>query len=60
MALELPSDANEAAHAARRMALALDAIETELSRLHLGAEPNAIADALALPLRAFDAAARRT
>ncbi len=43
---------------ARRLALALDAIEAELARLSLGADPDAIVDALASPIRAFDAAAK--
>jgi hypothetical protein len=48
----------ETAEQARRLALALDAIEARLDALGLGAPPDAIVDALAEPVRAFDAAAR--
>jgi len=40
------------------LALALDAIEARLDALNLGSGPDAIADALAGPVRAFDAAAK--
>jgi len=43
---------------ARRLALALDAIEARLDALGMGAAPDAIVDALADPVRAFDAAAK--
>lgn len=46
------------AEQARRLALALDAIEARLDALGPDAPPDAIADALAEPVRAFDAAAR--
>lgn len=55
---EVPENGQLAALQARRLALALDAIEAELARLNLGADPDAIVDALALPIRAFDAAAK--
>ncbi len=51
-------DAAEAAAQARRLALALDAIEASLDGLGAGARPSAIADALAAPVRAFDALAK--
>ncbi len=38
--------------------MALDAIEAQLDALGMGAAPDAIVDALAEPIRAFDAAAR--
>jgi len=38
--------------------LALDAIEARLDALGMGAAPDAIVDALAGPVRAFDAAAK--
>ena len=43
---------------ARRLALALDAIEASLDGLGPDASPSAIADALAGPVRAFDALAK--
>jgi hypothetical protein len=43
---------------ARRLALALDAIEACLDGLRPGAAPSAIAGALAAPVRAFDALAK--
>lgn len=58
MAVERPPETEDIALQARRLALALDAIEAELSRLSLGAHPDAIVDALANPIRAFDAAAK--
>jgi hypothetical protein len=57
MANQAPSDARAALHA-RRLALALDAIEATLDRLELGADPEVVAKALEEPIRAFDAAAR--
>ncbi|MBS0386793.1 MAG: hypothetical protein JSS00_15735 [Proteobacteria bacterium] len=53
----LPDD-REIAEQARRLALALDVIEARLDGLGIGAAPDAIADALADPVRAFDAAVR--
>ena len=38
--------------------MALDAIEAELDRLELGADPDLVVHALAGPIRAFDAAAK--
>ena len=52
------SPSREAALQARRLARALDAIEAELDALKLGADPDAVAKALAEPIRAFDAAAK--
>lgn len=43
---------------ARRLALALDAIEAELDALELGADADVVAAALKEPIEAFDAAAR--
>lgn len=57
MASESPSEAR-AALQARRLALALDAIEATLDGLELGADPDVVAKALEEPIRAFDAAAR--
>lgn len=57
MVIEVPSREN-AAEQARQLALALDVIEAQLARLDLGADPDAIVDALASPIRAFDAAAK--
>jgi hypothetical protein len=56
MASDSPS--REAALQARQLARALDAIEAELDALELGADPDAVAKALAEPIRAFDAAAK--
>lgn len=53
-----PTEASDAAAQARRLALALDAIEACLGTLKPGAAPSAIADALAAPVHAFDALAR--
>jgi hypothetical protein len=57
MASDSPPEAR-AALQARRLAQALDAIEAGLDGLDLGADPDAVASALAEPVRAFDAAAR--
>jgi len=46
------------AASARALGLALDAIEAQLDRLTFGAGPDAVAGALAGPVRAFDAAAK--
>ena len=43
---------------AQRLALALDAIEHRLAMIGPGADPDAIAAALADPVRAFDLAAK--
>jgi hypothetical protein len=43
---------------ARALALALDAIEAELAALEPGADADVIAEKLAGPVRAFDAAAK--
>lgn len=43
---------------ARRLALAIDAIEAELDLLELGAAPDTVARALEGPVRAFAAAAK--
>lgn len=43
---------------ARRLGLALDAIEAQLNALELGAHPDVVAKALRKPIEAFDAAAR--
>ena len=56
MASDSPSKA--AADQARRLGAALDAIETGLDRLKLGADPDEVAAALAEPIRAFDVIAR--
>ncbi|MFZ2028961.1 MAG: hypothetical protein WAU68_01515 [Vitreimonas sp.] len=58
MASDSLPDNREAAEQGRRLALALDAIEARLDALGLGARPDAIVDALAEPVRAFDAAAK--
>ena len=50
--------AAEALSQAKSLALALDAIESKLDALDLGADPDAVAQALAAPVRAFDAAAK--
>lgn len=57
MVIATPNDANPEAKA-RRLALALDAIEAELSKLELGAEPGAVIAALSAPVSAFDTAAK--
>ncbi len=53
-----PSEARSSEAQARRLALALDAIEACLDRLRPGAAPGAIASALAAPVRAFDTLAK--
>ena len=53
-----PEAAPDAVADARHLSLALDAIEASLDRLLPGASPIAIAEALAAPVRAFDAIAR--
>jgi len=58
MASDSHPDGRVSAEQARRLALALDAIEARLGALGMDAAPDAIADALAEPVRAFDAAAR--
>ncbi len=58
MASNSHPDGDVSAKQARRLALALDAIEARLDALGMGAEPDAIVDALAEPVRAFDAAAK--
>ncbi len=52
--------APDAVAEARQLSFALDAIEACLERLALGAPPIAIAEALAAPVRAFDAIAKET
>ena len=58
MASDSPGEARKTAHQARRLALALDAIEAQLDGLELGAQPDVVAKALKTPIEAFDAAAR--
>ena len=58
MASDSPIGAREAAVQARRLALALHAIEARLDDLELGADPDVVAKALKHPIEAFDAAAR--
>jgi hypothetical protein len=58
MASDSPSQALDAAALARRLVMAVDAIEAELAALELGADPDVVAKALAGPVRAFDAAAK--
>jgi hypothetical protein len=58
MASVSPAQPHETAALARRLALAVDAIEAALSALEPGANPDAVAEALAGPVRAFDAAAK--
>jgi hypothetical protein len=53
-----PTPTDTAALQARRLALALDAIEAQLDTLNLGAEPDVVAQALAWPIKVFDAAAK--
>ncbi|MEQ1618745.1 MAG: hypothetical protein ABL883_10425 [Terricaulis sp.] len=55
-----PDAAPDAVVEARQLAFALDAIEACLERLAPGASPMAIAEALAAPVRAFDAIAKET
>jgi hypothetical protein len=56
MASDSPSEA--AIVQARRLAAALDAIEARLEALGLWADPDEVAQALAEPVHAFDAAAK--
>jgi hypothetical protein len=58
MVSDSPSELRDDRAQARRLAVALDAIEAELNRLELGADPDIVAKALAEPIRAFDAAAK--
>ena len=58
MASDSPAETREAALRARRLALALDAIEAQLDGLELGAQPDVVAEALRTPIEAFDTAAR--
>ncbi len=58
MVSDSPAELRDDRAQARRLAVALDAIEAELNRLELGADPSVVAKALAGPVRAFDAAAR--
>jgi hypothetical protein len=58
MASDSLSEVRDTAGRARLLAQALDAIESELNRLDFGADPGAVATALAGPVRAFDAAAK--
>ena len=60
MASDSPAETREAAVQARRLALALDAIEAQLDGLELGARPDVVAKALKKPIEAFDTAARET
>lgn len=58
MASDSPAETKNAALQARRLALALDAIEAQLDALELGATPDVVAKALKKPIEAFDAAVR--
>jgi hypothetical protein len=58
MASDSPAEAEKTAAQARRLAMALDAIEAQLDALKLGADPDVIAKALAEPIAALGAAAR--
>ena len=58
MASDSLSEARELAAQAQLLAMALDAIEARLGALELGADADVISNALADPVRAFDAAAR--
>ena len=57
---EGPSETSATRAQARRLALALDAIEGRQAALGLGADPDLVAAALAEPVRAFDLAAKET
>jgi hypothetical protein len=57
MVIATPTDPNPE-EKARRLALALDAIEAELDKLDLGVEPGAVIAALSAPVSAFDTAAK--
>jgi hypothetical protein len=58
MANESAAAPFDAAAYAKRLALALDAIEAQLDALRPGAEIGAVASALAGPVAAFDALAK--
>lgn len=58
MASDSPNKALDAEAHARALALALDVIEAELNALEPGAGADHIAQKLAGPVRAFDAAAK--
>lgn len=61
MVIETASDAKMGAsieEQARRLALALDAIEAALENIGPGAEPSAVVAALTGPVSAFDTAAK--
>ncbi|MEZ6023823.1 MAG: hypothetical protein R3C16_10525 [Hyphomonadaceae bacterium] len=58
MASDSPSGLRDAAAGARQLALALDALESRLAQLEFGADADTIAEALAGPVRALDAAAK--
>ncbi len=58
MASDSPPETRKTAEQARRLALALDAIEARLEALEPGARPDVVAKALKQPIEAFDAAAR--
>ncbi len=58
MASDSPAETRKTAVRARRLVLALDAIEAHLDGLELGAQPDVVAEALKLPIEAFDVAAR--
>ncbi|GAM96527.1 hypothetical protein U91I_00146 [alpha proteobacterium U9-1i] len=61
MVIETPSGAKLSANVeeqARRLALALDAIESALEKIGPGAEPSAVVAALTGPVSAFDTAAK--
>ncbi|HYD72996.1 MAG TPA: hypothetical protein VEF55_07645 [Candidatus Binatia bacterium] len=58
MASDSPTETRKTAVQARRLALALEAIEARLDGLELGAQPDVVAKALRKPIEAFDAAAR--
>ena len=58
MASDSPAKAKNTAAQARRLALALDAIEAQLNDLELGADPDVVAKALREPIEALNAAAR--
>jgi hypothetical protein len=58
MASDSPGEPKNTTAQARRLALALDAIEAQLDVLELGADPDVVREALRRPIEAFDAAAR--
>jgi hypothetical protein len=53
-----PPELRAGAETARRLALALDAINSQLEALGEAAEPDAVAAALGEPVKAFGAVAR--